>query len=144
MKFWDASAVVPLIVVEATSEQMEDLWGDDPQLLTWLWTPVEVASAVERRARDSLLDRQQRAAALDRLARFSTAWDEVTDVSAVRRRAQRLLAQHPLRAADAGQLAAALLAAEDSGAALDFVCLDGRLAEAAQREGLRALPEYLS
>jgi uncharacterized protein len=48
-----------------------------------------------------------------------------------------LLGRHPLRAADAAQVAAALLIAPSDPSQLTFVCLDARLAEAAEREGLR-------
>jgi predicted nucleic acid-binding protein len=41
----------------------------------------------------------------------------------------------PLRTADAFQLAAAIVAAEDQPATLPLVTLDGRLAQAAEREG---------
>ncbi len=47
---------------------------------------------------------------------------------------------HPLSAADALQLAAGLLWADGRPAHHDFVCLDQRLREAAQREGFRVLP----
>ena len=74
-----------------------------------------------------------------RFDRLAAAWDEVSDLIAVRARALGLLARHDLRAADAAQLGAALLAAEDDPASLEFVCLDQRLADAADREGLRVL-----
>lgn len=62
------------------------------------------------------------------------------DVLAVRSRAMRLLARHPLRAADAAQLAAALLIGDELRAPPSFVCLDERLATAAEREGLGTVP----
>jgi hypothetical protein len=42
---------------------------------------------------------------------------------------------HPLRAADSQQLAAAIIAAEGEPQTLEFVSLDGRLNEAALKEG---------
>jgi hypothetical protein len=78
--------------------------------------------------------------ALDGFAELAASWDEVTDVLSVRRRAHAVLARHPLRAADAAQLGAALVAAPEDGSALEFVCLDERLAGSADREGLRPLP----
>ena len=106
--------------------------------MTWAWTRVELVSAVERRVRKGSLDRQQRRTALDACDRLTQKWDEVTDLAAVRVRAIALLARHPIRAADAGQLAAALLVAEQGLRGLSFVCLDERLARAAEMEGLRA------
>ncbi|WP_205745644.1 hypothetical protein [Egibacter rhizosphaerae] len=119
---------------------MRALLEDDTSMVTWAWSSVEVASAIERRAREGALDREQRRDLLHRLARLAESWHEVTDTLAVRRRAIRLLARHPLRAADAGQLAAALLIAPESGPPLAFVCCDHRLADAAEREGLHPLP----
>ena len=54
-------------------------------------------------------------------------------------RAIAILGRHPPRAADAGHLAAALCVADDDPSTLEFVRLDQRLAEAAEREGLRIL-----
>ncbi len=139
MRYWDASAIVPLAIAEPASETTRGWLGDDPELVTWAWTRVELASAVERRARQDLLSGKERRACLDRFAELARSWDEVVDLHAVRARALTLLARHPLRAADAAQLGAALLVAEDDPSSLTFVCLDQGLALAADREGLRVL-----
>jgi predicted nucleic acid-binding protein len=138
VRYWDASALVPLIVEEEASGRARAWLSEDPTIVTWAWTRVELASAVERRARQGELSQPQRKAALSRFDELARSWDEVVDLIAVRARALALLARHDLRAADAAQLAAALLAAEQDPAGLVFVCLDGRLAMAADREGLRA------
>jgi hypothetical protein len=52
-----------------------------------------------------------------------------------REAAVRFLGVHPLRAADALQLAAAFVAAERRPVSLEVVTLDGRLADAAHKEG---------
>lgn len=57
----------------------------------------------------------------------------------VRDRALALLSKHDLRAADALQLSAAVTVASRQGA-MDFVCLDERLCDAARSEGFRTLP----
>ena len=57
----------------------------------------------------------------------------------VRRHAERLVETHPLRAADALQVGAALVAAHDDPAALEFVTLDQQQAQAAEREGFHVL-----
>lgn len=46
---------------------------------------------------------------------------------------------HPPRAADALQVGAALVAAEEFPATLEFVTLDRKLAVAAEREGFRVI-----
>ena len=111
---------------------------DDNHVVTWVWTRVEIVSAIERRVRHGLLSVEQRRSALDHLERLASQWDEITAVLAVRSRANALLARHPLRAADAGQLGAALHAQENTGR-LTFVSLDQALTLAAEREGFRVL-----
>ena len=139
MRYWDASALVPLIVAESDSERVRGWLADDDHVVTWVWTRTEVTSAIERRTREGLLSRRQRRELLDRLGTLADGWDEVTDVLAVRSRAEALLARHSLRAADAGQLGAALLVQEQLAGPLTFVCRDQRLLTAADVEGLRLL-----
>ena len=139
MKFWDASAVVPLIIREAGSDLVRPWLRDDPDMVLWILSRLELVSAIERRARERKLTARQRALALGRIERLSKDAHEVSDVAAVRSRAVPLLARHPLRAADAVQLSAALLVADPDPSSLTVVALDRRLAEAAQREGFRVL-----
>jgi len=61
-------------------------------------------------------------------------------VEAVRTLASQLLRRHPLRAADALQLAAALMSGGPNIAAIEFVCLDERLRDAAMAEGASVVP----
>ena len=140
MRFWDASAVVPLVVAEPATETAQTWLAEDSHIVTWAWTRTEVVGAVERRTREGLLSRPQRRDVLDGLEILAESWDEVTEVLAVRTRAAALLARHPLRAADAGQLGAALLVREQLPETLTFVCLDRRLSRAAELESLRVLP----
>ena len=138
MRYWDASALVPLLVSEPSTNLARTWLADDSEIVTWAWTRVEIASAIERRAREGAVSRRDRRQVLERLDTFADTWDEVTEVLAVRSRASLLLARHPLRAADAGQLGAALLVNEQlDGRPLSFMCLDRRLSEAAELEGLR-------
>ena len=139
MKFWDASAIVPLVIREAGSDLVRPWLRDDPDIVLWTLTRVELVSAIERRAREKKLTARQRALALGRIERLSRDAHEVSDVAAVRSRAVPLLAHHPIRAADAVQLSAALLVADPEPSSLTLVALDRRLAEAAEREGLRVL-----
>ncbi len=140
MRYWNASALVPLVVAEATSSLVRKWLAEDERIVTWVWTRTEIVSAIERRAREGSLLRKQRREVLGRFNTFASNWDEVTDILAVRSRANALLARHPLRAADAGQLAAALLVQEQLAGPLTFVCLDQRVSSAADVEGLRVLP----
>lgn len=136
MRYWDASALVPLVVAEPSSEALRRL-ARAGELVTWCLSAVEISAAIERRAREGALDGRGRRAALDTLGELSAVWTEITAMAAVRDRACRMLAVHALRSADALQLGAAVVAAGDRPLGNEFVCADGRLAEAAGREGFR-------
>jgi predicted nucleic acid-binding protein len=141
MKFWDASAIVPLLLAEARREALLDLLQADPAMVVWWGTPVECGCAIARREREGALDLPHGTNALSRLRSLGKSWSEVIASDAVRSAALRLLRTHPLRAADSLQLAAAIVAAEGDPASLPFVCLDERLREAADREGFPTLPD---
>jgi predicted nucleic acid-binding protein len=128
---------VPLLVEEPRSADLRRLRARDPAVITWGWTRVEVAGALERLSRDGKLSGPRRREAHDRFAALAESWHEVVDLVAVRNRAIALLGRHFLRAADAAHLGAALWVAGDDPSSLQFVCLDRRLADAAEREGLR-------
>lgn len=137
MKFWDASAIVPLLVDEPPRESLLDLLEGDPLVLVWWGTPVECTSAVARREREQSLTMAEAAKAIERMRALVGEWQEVLPSEPVRTMAQRLLRVHPLRAADSLQLAAAIIASEQDPTSLDFVSLDERLNAAAGREGFR-------
>jgi predicted nucleic acid-binding protein len=134
MHYWDASAIVPLCVEERSSERLREL-ARHAEIVTWCLTPVEVGSAIERRAREGELDGTGRSAALENLRAIRDSWTEIVAVGAVVERSMRLLATRSLRAADVAQLAAALVACEDRPASHVFVCNDDRLTIAASLEG---------
>lgn len=140
MRYWDASALVPLIVAEPNTASCRKWLSHDRHIVTWAWTRTEITGALERRVREGALSRLQRREALSRLMAFAGSWDEVTDMLAVRSRACSLLARHPIRAADAGQLGAALLVREQIAEPLNFICFDLRLALAAEQESLTVTP----
>ncbi len=139
MKFWDSSAIIPLLVRETASDWVRGIVSEDADMLVWWGTPVECTSAVARRERDETLDSETAALALDRLRVLVPSWTEVQPSERVRSTAQRVLRVHALRAADALQLAAAIVAAGDERASLEVVCLDRRLTLAARREGFHVI-----
>jgi predicted nucleic acid-binding protein len=139
VKFWDASAIVPLLVAESATRSMQTLARRDPDMLAWWGSRVECASALARLERDALLDRKDAALAFDRLKQLADAWHEVEPSEILRENALRFLRVHPLRAADALQLAAAFVAAERRPSSLEVVTLDERLADAARKEGFELI-----
>ncbi len=140
MRFWDSSALVAITVDEKATRSVRDLSREDPELVVWVLSEVEITSALWRRRRGNELSEVVRAEAQRQMDLTLSNALTVADVAAVVRRARRLLAAHTLRAADAMQLAAALLACEDEPGRLPLVTVDDRLAEAATREGFMVLP----
>lgn len=140
MKYWDASAVVPLLVREADTARREAQLRQDAEVATWWGTRVECASALNRLARSGDMDEKELSVALRRLEMLAAAWTEVLPSDRVRARALRLLRVHALRAADALQLAACLAICADDPGAMIFLCADARLLAAAEKEGLQTVP----
>lgn len=135
MKFWDSSAIVPLLVNESASEIMRALLKADPEIVVWWATRTECLSALRRRMREGTIKAAEERQVQNLLSVLSGAWAEVLPGDFVRQRAERLLSVHALRAADAFQLAAALVWSREATAGLEFVCLDDNLCEAASKEG---------
>lgn len=135
MRFWDSSAIVPLLVLEPSSDAVGAAYASDSGIVAWWATPIECASALARREREGELTADGTSSALVRLDVLRSAWAEVQPVDRVRAAAVRLLRTQPLRAGDALQLAAAIAAAEGHPETLPFVTLDAHLAQAASREG---------
>lgn len=139
MKYWDSSALIPLLIAEDMSARMEEVVRDDPAVATWWGTPIECTSALARLERDGALAADDVRNAIERLRQAGFGWVEVPASGDVRDQAIRLLRIHKLRAADATQLAAAIIASDFQAGSLDFVTLDARQAEAAEREGFRVV-----
>ena len=135
MRFWDSSALVPLLVNESGSQAALAELERDPDVLTWWATEVECASALCRLEREGHLTSEGLTEALARLSALVPSWQIVQPVKRMRAVAIRLLRMQPLRAADALQLAAAVEASEHAPHTLPFVTLDERLSRSAEREG---------
>ena len=137
MRFWDSSAVVPLLIPQDATGEMETEHRSGAPMAVWCLTRVEAWSAVCRLRRDGRIGSPDTRAARSRLQDLVTAWVEIEDWPSVAARALRLLELHSLRAADALQLAAALVLVSERPERVPFVTLDQRLAEAAEREGFQ-------
>lgn len=134
MRFWDSSALVPLVLSQPRTRTARQLLEEDGDQVVWWGSVLECASAIARLARDGHLSPVEEREARALLEVLRASWFEVQPGDAVRDQALRLLRLHPLRAADALQLAAAI---EWAGTPPDggFVTFDERLAAAASREG---------
>jgi len=139
VRFWDSSAIVPLMVVEAGSARVRNWFDSDSEIIVWTLTRLELLSAIARRRREESHSAAMLTVARRNILRAWDGWSEITAVELVRRHAERLVESYPLRAADALQLGAALIAAEGDPTNLELVTLDRNLADAAEREGFAVL-----
>ena len=135
MRFWDSSAIVPLLVREEKTDSLLDLREADRDMIVWWGTETECLSALARREREGGLDRRATSLAEESLSKILGSAHEVQPNTELRRIARRLLMTHPLRAADAFQLAAALLVGGSLITELPFITLDKNLSFAAAKEG---------
>ena len=136
MKFWDTSAILPLLVDEVFSAELKKIYQKDPYLIVWWGTKIEAVSALSRLERDSEINVNQIIHTLDA---FSRTWMEVEPADEIRELSIRLLRVHNLRAADSLQLAAAILASNRRPSSISFVSRDERLSYAAEKEGFTVL-----
>lgn len=139
MRFWDTSALLPLVVAEAQTRRAERWLREDPGVVVWMFTRVELLSALARRRREEPGAGRRLLAARREILAAWEQWSEVNAVEVVRRHAERLVEGHPIRAADALQIGAALVTAEEHPGSLEFVTFDERQAAAVEREGFRLL-----
>jgi predicted nucleic acid-binding protein len=136
MRFWDASAVVPLLLEQPSSRPARRILAEDSEVVIWWGTPVECASAFARLRREGALSETEEGELAHRLEGLRRGWWEMTPGDQLRAQALRVLRLHPLRASDALQLAAAMEWA-GSPASGTVVTFDERLGAAAEREGFR-------
>jgi len=139
MRFWDTSAIVPLIVEQPISARCRALRRSDPAIAVWALSRVEAASALHRLVRDGVMERGAVTVALKRADAMFARFVEIIALDSVRERAERVLAVHALTAADALQLGAALALVSDRPRRRGFVTADERLAQAAEAEGFDAI-----
>jgi predicted nucleic acid-binding protein len=135
VRFWDTSALVPVLIAEASTSAARAVFGEDRSLVVWWGTSVECTAAIARASRDGRFGPGGLEATTRELSELRQDWIEIDPTPPLRLVAERLVRTHPLRAVDALQLSAAIAASEGAPATMPFVTLDDRLAEAAILEG---------
>jgi hypothetical protein len=139
VRFWDTSALIPLLVAEPTTHRVQAWLRADPDVVVWTLTRVELLDALARRRREKPRTAERLLAARRELLEAWERWTEIIATEIVRRQAERIVETHPLRTADALQIGAAIVAAEEDPSRLQFVTLDRHQAVAAEREGFLVL-----
>lgn len=78
MRFWDTSALIPLFVAEHSTTQVERQLREDPEVVLWTLTRVELFSAFARRRRAEPSAARRLAAARREVLSAWEHWSEVT------------------------------------------------------------------
>jgi len=139
MRFWDSSAVLPLVIAQPRTDDVQRVASQVPAMVWWWATSVELTGAAALLRRDGVITVEMETQAIASIDELRDACHEIQASERVRLLATRLLRTHSLRSADALQLAAALIWAGTPRGDV-FVTLDARLAHAAQLEGFVVAP----
>jgi len=135
VRFWDTSAIGPLLWEEDKSLSRIQELEIDPLMVVWWGTPVEIESALTRRRIRNEIDRANEENARARLKVLSEAWVEIEPSYLLREMSKRLIRVHGLRSADSLQLAASLVACGNAPSGHIFLSDDQDLKTAASKEG---------
>ena len=125
--------------MEETSSERTKQLEQDPLMVVWWGTSVEVESALFRRSSKSEVDAGNTERARTRLNFLSNSWIEIQPTDSIREMAKRLIRVHGLRSADSLQLAAALGACGNHPKNQNFLTGDQTLKRAATKEGFSCL-----
>ena len=77
MRFWDASALIPLCLQEQQTGPLKKLAQEDEAIVAWWGSPVECLSALARLRRENALSSAEEEQAQTVLRALMTAWTEV-------------------------------------------------------------------
>ena len=139
MRYWDSSALVPLIVEQDASATVASLIISDAGIATWWGSVAECTSAISRLERIGELDTDGAELSLRKLEFLRRQWHEIEPSEPVRKAALRALRLHPLAAADAFQAGAVTVFAGGESSETEVICLDSRLGDSLRREGFTVL-----
>jgi uncharacterized protein with PIN domain len=95
VRFWDTSALIPLVLAETGSAQARRWLAEDHDVIVWTLARVEALSAIARRRREARASARALDAAREALLAGWPHWSEVTAVELVRRHAERIVETHP-------------------------------------------------
>jgi predicted nucleic acid-binding protein len=138
LAYFDSSVLSKRYLEEPGSRQAWRLM-QRYHLLSSVFAPVEVLSAVSRRYRAGDLTRSEFDAIVARLQAEQAGWDLVEVAPHVVKGAQWLVQNQPVRTLDALHISSALTIQRERATALPFATADQRQREAAANAGLHVL-----
>ncbi len=138
--YLDASALVKRYIAEKESERVNDWIGAADMIVTGVITRVEVAAAITRAQRMSIITPEEASAAL---RVFRSEWESyhrlpITENTVMR--GDLLACEHGLRGYNAVHLASALIWQETIGLPVTLATFDMQLMGAAKDEKMAVLP----
>ena len=131
--YFDTSAIVPLVVDEASTELCNRLWTESTRVVSVRLLYPEARAALARAHRIGRLTRSQLAAAIAELESVAEEIDVIEVTADLARIAGELAQEHALRGFDAVHLAAARSIADED---LVLVTGDVDLAAAGRAAGI--------
>ena len=131
--YFDTSAIVPLVVDEASTELCNRLWTESTRVVSVRLLYPEARAALARAHRIGRLTRSQLAAAIAELESVAEEIDVIEVTADLARIAGELAQEHALRGFDAVHLAAARSIADED---LVLVTGDVDLAAAGRASGI--------
>ena len=138
--YLDASALVKRYIHEKESQNVNAWIGAAEMVVTGLISRVEVAAAIARAGRMSLISPEATNAAL---RQFRSEWESLQRLPISENtviRGDALACEHNLRGYDATHLACALIWQETLGVPVTMASFDSQLLEAARNEKMASLP----
>jgi uncharacterized protein with PIN domain len=91
VRFWDTSALIPLILFEPGTARVIRWLRRDPDVTVWTLTRVELLSALARRRRAEPPSAPRIVQAKRDILEFWARWFEITAVERVRQLAERVV-----------------------------------------------------
>ncbi|MGB7209037.1 MAG: type II toxin-antitoxin system VapC family toxin [Pyrinomonadaceae bacterium] len=135
MSFWDSSAIVPLCLYEANSQNARRLWRRPVSKYIAWFTPVEVMSAFARSERTGEITDQRRLVAEKLLQIIESRFELIHSEPRIVALARTFPSIYGLRSLDSLQLAAALVWCKEFPKDKDFISADAKLLESAKSVG---------
>jgi hypothetical protein len=114
LRFWDSSAIVPLLSNQPASGTITRLLREDTEIAVWWGAWVESAVAVSRLKREGRLNDDGEDEARATLDQLAEAWSEVRPTEEVRLLASLISREHPLKAGEQGDERDLVIAATNS------------------------------
>lgn len=139
MRFWDTSAIIPLLYRQEFSKVAGQYLKENNNLVVARTTIVEVHSMLARLMRDKQLKKAGYSEAIIMLNHISATWAVIAPSDRMFELASQLPYSQGLTTADSIQLASAIVWTTETPLEKPFVCFDTRLAKAAKACGFNVL-----